>query len=188
MPEQLGAIIPILLAGTVLIRIALLHRRGIKAFHFGQQDKSDFLIPPFALFYLYTVLAAAYGFPILSSQRFFQTGPATWIGLTFSLGALLLFVLSLVSFGRSFRVGIDEERPDKLVTSGIFACTRNPIYVAFILMLLGQFLLFPNWLLLVYLVGGVWLIHRQILREEAYLKTHYGQPYLEYCERVRRYV
>ena len=40
---------------------------------------------------------------------------------------------------RSFRVGIDNEHPDKLVTTGVFAYSRNPIYVGFIALLLGQF-------------------------------------------------
>jgi protein-S-isoprenylcysteine O-methyltransferase Ste14 len=32
------------------------------------------------------------------------------------------------------------------------------------------------------------LFHRQVLLEEAYLQQHYGQEYLEYCHRVRRYL
>ena len=74
---------------------------------------------------------------------------------------------SLISFGRSFRVGIDVDRPDKLVTTGIFAWSRNPIYVALFLVLAGQFLVFPNWVPLVYLFAGTWLFHRQVLREES---------------------
>jgi hypothetical protein len=37
-------------------------------------------------------------------------------------------------------VGIDVDRADKLVTTGIFALSRNPIYVAFGCVLIGQFL------------------------------------------------
>jgi len=96
--------------------------------------------------------------------------------------------LSLVSFGKSFRVGIDPDHPDKLVTNGIFAFSRNPIYVAFGLVLLGQFLVFPNWILLVYMVAAIWLFDRQVSREEEYLRNHYGREYLEYCDRVRRYL
>jgi protein-S-isoprenylcysteine O-methyltransferase Ste14 len=95
---------------------------------------------------------------------------------------------SLVSFGQSFRVGIDAEHPDKLIMSGVFAFSRNSIYVAFALILWGQFLIFSNWILLVYLAAGVWLFHRQVLREEDYLKKHYGKEYPEYCNRVRRYL
>src|SRR5215467_12789061 len=68
------------------------------------------------------------------------------------------------------------------------ALSRNPIYVAFWIIMLGQFLVFPNWLLLVYLGAATWLFHRQVLREEAYLIQHYGKEYSEYCARVRRYV
>jgi len=97
-------------------------------------------------------------------------------------------LISLISFGKSFRIGIDPDQPDKLVTTGIFGFSRNPIYVAFGLVLTGEFLVFPNWILLVYPVTVGWLIHRQVLREEEFLRAHYGQSYSEYCQRVRRYV
>jgi protein-S-isoprenylcysteine O-methyltransferase Ste14 len=74
------------------------------------------------------------------------------------------------------------------MTAGAFAFSRNPIYVAFAFNLIGQFLIFPNWMLLVYLGAGTWLFHRQILREEGFMKQHYGQQYAEYCRRVRRYL
>ena len=54
--------------------------------------------------------------------------------------------------------------------------------------MLGQFLVFPNWLLLVYLGAATWLFHRQVLREEVYLIQIYGREYSDYCARVRRYV
>jgi protein-S-isoprenylcysteine O-methyltransferase Ste14 len=94
---------------------------------------------------------------------------------------------SLVSFGQSFRIGIDQDHPDKLITTGVFAYSRNPIYVAFAFILLGQFLIFSNWILLVYLAAAIWLFHRQVLREEGYLQKHYGTEYTKYCRRVRRY-
>jgi protein-S-isoprenylcysteine O-methyltransferase Ste14 len=56
------------------------------------------------------------------------------------------------------------DRPDRLVTTGIFGVTRNPIYAAFGCVLLGQFLVFPNWIPLVYLIAGIRLFHRQVLR------------------------
>jgi len=188
MPSYFAALTIVLMMGLVVARILMLRRRGIAAMQFGKIDKTDFLIPPFALFYFYHVFAHAFHLPTVSAQEFFHSEAIGWVGVLFCLGGLLLLLWSLISFGQSFRVGIDTEHPDKLITSGVFAYTRNPIYVAFAMILFGQFLIFPNWILLIYLGAAIWLFHRQVLREEEYLKQHYGQEYLEYCNRVRRYL
>lgn len=188
MPKYFAALTIVLMLGMVLTRVLIMRRRGIQAMNFGKIDKSDFLIPPFALFYFYSVFANAFDLPALSTQKFFHSEIISWVGVFPCLAGLLLLLWSLISFGQSFRVGIDIEHPDKLITNGVFAFSRNPIYVAFASILLGQFLIFPNWILLVYLGAGIWLFHRQVLREEDYLKQHYGSEYLEYCKRVRRYL
>jgi protein-S-isoprenylcysteine O-methyltransferase Ste14 len=188
MQGYFGALTIVLMLGMVLTRVMLMKRQGIEAMNFGKIDKTDFLIPPFALFYFYLVFAHAFNLPLPSTQEFFHSEIISWIGVLFCLAGLLLLLWSIVSFGQSFRVGIDQEHPDKLVTTGVFAFSRNPIYMAFAIILLGQFLIFSNWLLLVYLVEAVWLFNRQVLREEDYLKQHYGKEYSEYCNRVRRYL
>jgi len=188
MQKYFGALTMVLLVGMVLVRVLLMRRTGIKAMKFGKTDKRDLFIPPFALLYFYLVFAAAFDFPTVSRQEFFHSETVSWAGVLLCLAGLLLMLLSLLSFGKSFRVGIDSDNPDKLVTSGIFAFSRNPIYVAFWFVLLGQFLLFSNWVLLIYIVAATWLFHRQVLREEEYLRSHYGQQYAEYCDRVRRYL
>ena len=188
MPRYLAALIIILWFSMVATRVWLMKMRGTRAFHLGKIDRKDYLIPPFALFYFYLIFAAAFRLPSVSAQVFFDSAPVAWTGVSLCVTGLAFFSWSLLSFGQSFRVGIDQDDPDELVTTGVFAVTRNPIYVAFACMLLGQFLIFPNWILLVYLGAGAWLIHRQVLREENFLKQHYGQEFLAYCRRVRRYL
>ncbi len=188
MQRYFGPLTIVLLLGMVWVRVLSMRRHGIKAVKFGVIDKKDFLIPPFAIFYCYIVFAAAFNFPTFSRQEMLHSGMVSWVGVLLCVAGLVLLFLSLVSFGKSFRVGIDQDRPDKLITAGIFAFSRNPIYVAFGFVLLGQFLLFSNWILLVYLIAGIWLFQRQVLREEEYLRKHYGQQYSEYCQRVRRYL
>ncbi len=180
MPQELGAVALLCLVALVVTRARLLKQSGITALKFGAIDKTDFLILPFAVFYFYLLFVSVVrpqGIPWVS-----------WIGVFLCALALLLVVLSLVSFGTSFRVGIDTERPGALVTSGIFAHTRNPMYVAFGLLLFGEFLIQPGWIVLAYLLAAPLLFHRQVLREEAYLSEHYGEEYRRYAERVRRYV
>ena len=188
MPRYIAALTIVLMMAMVVTRVLMLRRRGIAAMQFGKLDKTDFLIPPFAFFYFYTVFAAAFDLPLVSRQEFFHSEMISWIGALFCVAGLLLLLWSLISFGKSFRVGIDTEHPDQLITTGVFAFSRNPIYVAFASILFGEFLIFSNWILLVYLCAGIWLFHRQVLREEDYLKKHYGKEYLGYCNRVRRYL
>ena len=188
MPQYLAALMVVLLMGTVVSRVVLLRRTGTRAMHFGELDKTDFVIPPVALFYFYTVFAAAFGWPLAGNRRFFQSTPVAWLGVGLCVVGVLILVASLVSFGRSFRIGIDVDQPGRLVTTGIFAVSRNPIYVGFFVFLVGQFLVFPNWVPLIYLVAAAALFHRQVLREEGFMRQHYGQEYAEYCSHVRRYV
>jgi protein-S-isoprenylcysteine O-methyltransferase Ste14 len=188
MQRYFAALTIVLMLGMVVTRVLMMRRRGIEAMNFGKIDKKDFLIPPFTLFYFYLVFAAAFHFPTVSSQQFFHSEIVSWIGVFFCIAGLLLILWSLVSFGQSFRIGIDTEHPNKLITSGVFAFSRNPIYVAFAFVLLGQFLVFSNWIVLVYMGAAVWLFHRQVSLEEEYLKKHYGQEYLDYCNVVRRYL
>jgi protein-S-isoprenylcysteine O-methyltransferase Ste14 len=188
MPKYLGALTIVLLLGMVLSRVFLLRRQGIKAMKFGSIDRTDFLIPPFALFYFYVIFAATFDWPNVSKRRLFQSEPVAWIGVLFCLAGLAVLLWSLISFRRSFRIGIDTDHPDALIVDGIFAVSRNPIYVAFAMILFGEFLIFANWISLIYLVAAVALMHRQVLREEEYLKGHYGPVYEQYCRRVRRYL
>jgi protein-S-isoprenylcysteine O-methyltransferase Ste14 len=99
-----------------------------------------------------------------------------------------IYGLALRAFGDSWRVGLDHERPGALVTGGVFAWTRNPIYVSLDLLALGTFLIQGRLLFLVLalVLGG--LLHLQIRREERFLAETYGDAYRAYCARVGRYV
>lgn len=187
MQEYIAVAIMVLLIIMVLSRVFLLRKMGIKAMKFGEMDRKDFIIIPFALLFLYLVFSSALNMPKLGAELF-SIEIVSWVGVVLCILALLLFMFSLVSFGKSFRVGIDEEKPGTLVTTGAFAISRNPIYTAFGLVLLGIFLISPNWILILYLIAGLWLFNRQVLREEDSLKKIYGEEYLEYCKRVRRYL
>lgn len=171
----------------VVLRLRQLQRLGIAAFQFGKLDKRDFLIPPFALLYLYQLLGSSFGWPVLG-RELFAARWAAWLGMMLCLLGVLFFAWALVSFGQSFRVGLDEQAPGSLVTGGAFARSRNPIYLAFFLVFCGIFLIIPNWLLLLYLLAASLLFHRQVKLEEASLQRLYGAEYAAYCQKVRRYL
>lgn len=174
----------------VLGRAVMLRRRGVRAVVFGSTDKTDFILAPFMLALVYVVFANAFGWPVwgVLTRRFWVSTVAGWVGLSVGVVALVFFIYTLASFGRSFRVGIDVNDPGKLVTSGAFALSRNPIYVCFFLGFCGLFLVHCNLVIAVVLAGFALVIHRQVLREEKFLASHYGAAFEEYRKQVRRYL
>jgi protein-S-isoprenylcysteine O-methyltransferase Ste14 len=174
----------------IQIRAAMLRRRGIRALVFGQTDKSDFILVPLVLAIAYTALARTFDLPIweVLIRPFWESDIPGWFGLALSVVAIVGFAVTLVSFGDSFRVGIDVNKPDKLVTGGMFAISRNPIYVCFLLFFAGLFLIHRNIVIAVAIVLFVLAIHRQVLREEKFLAGHYGEEYAAYRKKVRRYL
>lgn len=76
----------------------------------------------------------------------------------------------------------------RLVQEGIFAASRNPLYVGNLIVLAGVFLIHNNpW---AYLIGGAFFLvsYRCIVAaEERYLKGQFGAEYEAYCRRVNRW-
>ena len=190
MINYLSLIAFLLLVTLAAGRGAMLRRRGINAFVFGVTDKSDFLLMPVVAFFFYSILASVLGLPLPDVLRktFFANAVTGWIGIIICYGSLIWLAFALKSFGKSFRIGIDEATQDKLVTSGMFSISRNPVYVAFISFLIGMILIYPNLAACIAFVLFAAAIHRQILREEKFLRGHYGEEYEDYCNRVRRYL
>jgi len=174
----------------VLIRSAMLRRRNIRVIVFGKTDRSDFILVPLILAIAYTTLANTIRLPIwdILIRPFWISAVPGWFGLALCTVANAGFVLTLVSFGDSFRVGIDENAPDKLITTGMFALSRNPIYVCFLLFFAGLFMIHRNIVIAVGIILFAAAIHRQILREEKFLSSHYGDEYENYRRKVRRYL
>ncbi|MCL1816558.1 MAG: isoprenylcysteine carboxylmethyltransferase family protein [Clostridiales bacterium] len=174
----------------VQVRAVILRKRGIRVIVFGQTDKSDFLLVPLVFAIVYTAAANTFGLPIWGVLiRPFWSGIAMgWAGLLLCVIAVFGFALTLASFQDSFRVGIDEHKPDKLITGGMFAISRNPIYVCFLLFFIGLFLIHCNIVIAIAVVLFALAIHRQVLREEKFLAAHYGREYEEYRKKVRRYL
>jgi len=178
------------LIAVVLTRVAILRRRGITAFLFGATHKSDAILVPCILLVLYAVAGQGFGAPMWSPlvAPYWHTPIPGWVGVVACWLAVAGLIWTLISFGDSFRVGIDDQAPAGLVTTGAFAHSRNPIYVCFFLFLLGLFLVQHNLVTTLVPVAFAFVVHRQVRREESFLEAHYGADFTAYCTTVRRYL
>lgn len=137
---------------------------------------------------LYAVHADFHIFPVPLNQVLIDSQISRIIGATLLFIGLLFFLGAFVSFGDSWRVGFDIKTPGKLVTSGIFAFSRNPIYVFLDLWFIGVFLMNGRLIFLIFAILTLMVIHWQILQEETFLSNLYGDPYAQYRTRTGRYL
>jgi protein-S-isoprenylcysteine O-methyltransferase Ste14 len=116
-------------------------------------------------------------------------------GVARSIGVLFLFA-GLAIGGLAVRemiacdTPLDVRKPTRaIVTSGVFALSRNPIYLGMVLLCLGIALIAGSiWLLLLTFVFAAVLEYGVILAEERYLERKFGVAYLLYKARVRRWI
>jgi protein-S-isoprenylcysteine O-methyltransferase Ste14 len=122
------------------------------------------------------------------SPQLLDSMPTRLVGAALILTAFTIFVLALSDLGTSWRLGIDEDHPGPLVTKGIYAFTRNPIYLFFDLYFLGTFLINGSLFFLIMTVFVALNLHYQILQEERFLSKIHGTKFQAYCTRTARYI
>jgi protein-S-isoprenylcysteine O-methyltransferase Ste14 len=103
--------------------------------------------------------------------------------------AVVLFLLSYREFRAAGTSVRGSERTTTIVRTGPYRFSRNPIYLAFILFVLGLSVWLNNAWLLVTLVPAVCLIAMVVIpREEKFLERNFNDQYRSYKARVRRWL
>jgi len=110
------------------------------------------------------------------------------LGALLLLAGVVLLVAAQLKLGASWRIGIDETARPGLVTSGLYSHSRNPIFLALLVIVAGYTLLIPTFLSAALLAGAYIGTRLQISAEEAYLVRAYGDQYRAYARRVGRLV
>jgi len=104
---------------------------------------------------------------------------------------LVLFVATVYQFWRHDTTinPIALEKSSTLITTGVFAWSRNPVYLTDFLLLLAWAVWLGNWLNLIWLPVFVFYITRyQILPEESVLGARFGSDYAAYTSRTNRWI
>jgi protein-S-isoprenylcysteine O-methyltransferase Ste14 len=103
--------------------------------------------------------------------------------------AVVLFLLSYREFRAAGTSVRGSERTNTIVRTGPYRFSRNPIYVAFILFVLGLSVWLNNLWLLVTLVPAVGIIAMVVIpREERFLGRNFNDQYSSYKAQVRRWL
>ena len=110
-----------------------------------------------------------------------------YLSYTLLVIAAVFFVSSLVSLGKSTRLGLPTGQTT-LKTGGVYRVSRNPMYVGFDALTLAAILGTGNPVVLVLGVYSMVVYHFIIASEERYLLSVFGMAYSQYKASVRKYV
>lgn len=161
-------------------------RLGVARTVGGWQDRvllyvaaaGQFVIPAV---YVVTGFPAAADYPFHAAQG--------WLGLVVLVASLVLFRVTHRQLGMSWSVTLETRQDHRLVTEGVYAWVRHPMYSSFLIFAVAQALLLPNWVAgPAGLVGFGLLFFLRVPREEAMMAETFGRDYVAYAQRTARIV
>jgi protein-S-isoprenylcysteine O-methyltransferase Ste14 len=146
------------------------------------------MIPPVLVVFLFAFLMYLLDrFLPFGEFDFFGRGWLIWV---LCIAALLVMGIALYQFGKASTTTDPSLRrqSSRLVTHGIFRYSRNPMYLAMLMLLLAWGLWLGNAFNTLLAALFVAYMNRfQIRREEAVLERLFGKAYQQYCLDVRRW-
>ena len=152
-----------------------------------EEDRPGVPIAPPLLFVVPILASLAFEWLVPTS---FAHGASRW-----TLGALIFvagIALNVGGFVTEKRAGTDPipfNPTTRIVAHGLYRFTRNPMYVGFAFTTFGLAILVDStWMLLAIPIGLVLIDRIVVVREERYLERKFGEEYLNYKRRVRRWI
>jgi protein-S-isoprenylcysteine O-methyltransferase Ste14 len=159
---------------------------------FRRPDTTAFTAPWWGTVLFAGALIAGLAAPVAGLLDGTAAGPpggAGYTGLALMLSGLALVLVSQSAMGPSWRIGVDEQERTELVTRGVFALVRNPVFTGMGVLLAGQALTVPSVLSGVALLIFAAAVQVQVRAiEEPYLVRAHGAAYRSYAARTGRFL
>lgn len=186
---QIGAIIALFIFyGIYLGKMISQKRKGIRTDQIarGKEKGKRFYIELIMKIATYVVIPVEVVSIVADYSMLGMHGKDT--GLLIAFLGDLVFGIAVWTMHDSWRAGIAEHDKTDMITGGIYKWSRNPAFLGFDLVYLGILIMYFNWILLIFTIWPMVMLHLQILQEEKYLSTTFGEKYLEYRKHTFRYL
>ncbi len=185
-----------LVAAFYAFRITAKKREGLREVVFpGERFSSTWwnhMLFRVFRFTIWMVCLFRYFFPGIDSYLglfvFLNVWPIVLAGNIMITAGFLFTAVIHFSLGRTWRSGIDPDKPDRLVTDGFYKLSRNPMFLGVATAQVGFLLAMPSVFSSVCLVVGLYALHSQTLAEEAHLIKLFPKDYRQYTGHVKRWL
>ena len=117
-----------------------------------------------------------------------DTQAQRWIAAGVMTVSTAFIIAAQAAMGASWRVGVPAEGPGALVTGGLFAISRNPVFVGMFGLAVGMFLWSPTMLTAALLPLAASMMAVQVRIEEDALIAKHGNDYTAYQARTPRWL
>ena len=166
-----------------------LERNAMNRMQVTRSDASSRVIWPPVIFSVATLASIAlYWFANITFVPAIALWPARMLALTLCLSGASVALIAEISFKRAGTAVLPTRPTSRIVETGVYGWTRNPMYLGMSLFVAGlAFGLNSLWFLLALPVAVFAVTKLAIEPEEQYLADKFGQTYLSYKARVRRW-
>ena len=112
-----------------------------------------------------------------------------FLGLFLIIVSPIIFFSSRNAFYAHNENLLPQTDTETIIKTGIYAYSRNPIYLSFVLFHLGMFLTFENTMYFLSSIGlFFWLNNYVIKEEEDFLKDKFKEDFTRYCKSVKKWI
>lgn len=192
---------PIFLIGFIVLvfvvpSVRVYKQTGINPFRFATKhnEAHDYIgatMKVFILLLLIAVLIYSFSttvYDYLAPFEYLEQQYLKLAGLIIGHVSLIGIVVAQRQMRQSWRIGIDYEHKTDLISSGLFAKSRNPIFLFLLFSLAGLFLVLPNAITLAVLFSAYIVLQITMRLEEDFLMKQHGEQYLTYKKKVARLI
>jgi protein-S-isoprenylcysteine O-methyltransferase Ste14 len=150
-------------------------------------DRANVIASPTVIFA--GALVLGFGLDTMWPAAFLPEGWGLPLGLVVIFAAVNIKLFAVREMVR-VKTNLDIRKPAKAIaTSGLYGVSRNPLYIGMILLNIGIGCIVNSWWILLLSAGLAAALQKGVIEpEESYLEQKFGDKYLRYKARVRRWI
>ena len=149
-------------------------------------------VPAILLWQVFPAIAGSTSNPLLATPQIALDNPLLLslrsIGAGLAVFAYCLTIPNWLGMGKNWSMAIVPKKRSKLITSGMFAYVRHPIYALSILLMVATMIVTLTPAMTLIGIIHISMLTMKAMSEEKYLTTMHGQEYTDYCRQTGRFV
>jgi len=155
----------------------------------NKKDNPGIFIPPPLIYAAIFFLSILMQKIIPINDSFFYSKNAEIAGIILIAIALIFLLPALIKFAQTKNTLVTIKPATSLQTKGIYALTRNPMYLGLLILYSGIAMWKGNWWTFIFIPVIIIIVQAYVIkREENYLQRAFGEEYIAYRKKVRRWI